>query len=197
MLDIKKMMIICVALMLTFSGCGKSKNTTEETTAVINEVGTDYLPEEETPTAEPVTEIAEFGEVCQNGSVSFEVLEITKEGTVYDDSDTMLVIAKSKITNNTSERIEPSSLSYFVVYDEDGNYYSGTGLNAFSAAARSDEKAFFADGIDPGESLESNVFLEIPQQFEKLFFGFCPETVGPYGYAPDTLYITFTPDDIK
>ena len=101
-------------------------------------------------------------------------------------------------TTNTSEELKPSVLSYFAVYKEDGSRCPGTSVRAQLTAARADEKAFFADGIKPGETAESDVYIEIPRNFEKLTFSYCPDTVDPStGYAALSFITTFTADDIK
>lgn len=203
MFDMKKVAAVCAVAAFAFSGCGKSekKETAETTAPVINEVDSNYVAEEEQSTAPPETATAAgIGQAAEDAekTVSCELVELRKEGSEYEDTDTQMVIADVKITNNTSEELTPSVLSYFEVKNEDGSRCPGTTVRAQLTAARADEKAFFADGIKPGETVESDVYVEIPRNFEKLTFAYCPDTVDPStGYAALSLITTFTPDDIK
>ena len=202
MFNMKKIAAVCAVAAFAFSGCGKNdkKETSETTTPVISEVDSDYVAEEEQSTAPPETATANIGEVAENAekTISCELVGLRKEGSEYDDSDTQMVIADVKVTNNTSEELKPSVLSYFAVYNEDGSRCPGTSVRAQLTAARADEKAFFADGIKPGETVESDVYIEIPRNFEKLTFSYCPDTVDPStGYAALSFITTFPADDIK
>ena len=180
----KGLCLVCsVAVLAAAVGCGKEESGTVRTA---DSSTADETEETTQQIAERIS--VEMGEAATLDDITMTVdhAYLTSYTFTSDSEEITIIFYQVTITNDTEQSISANYISNTFYGVADGVGFATTGLRSVKYITRQfgEDAEYFSDSIEPGETRQGYVYIEMPADFEEAMFIFYPGSgVSDYSIA--------------